>query len=119
MDRNKKKGKEETKIEEIRIEAGKGAQKYEEKTRTEGRNKIITECCTQIKGKEDINKSGWEEEREQYCRRNGMEIEEVEEARRGIREIGTTLINADIGEQRQEQYDRIIKDRYKAKIPGE
>ena len=41
-----------------------------------------------------------------------MEIEEVEEVRRGRKEIGTTLINADIGEQRQEQYDRIIKGRY-------
>ena len=36
-----------------------------------------------------------------------MEIEEVEEARRGRREIGTTVTNADTGEQRQEQYVRI------------
>lgn len=100
------------KTEKIRVEAGIRAQKYEERSRKEGKNKIIKECWNQIKNRKEERRSRWEKEREAYYKRNGMDLEQVEKVREEEREIGIMLREADVKEQIEEQYERITNSRY-------
>ena len=61
----------ETKEDKIRIEAGRRAVKYEEKTRTNGINKIILECWKEVDTKCERKRSKWKEQRRQYYEEKG------------------------------------------------
>lgn len=53
---------EETKTDKIRIEAGRRATRYKERTRTLKVNKIIQECWREIDSKRENRMSRWEDE---------------------------------------------------------
>lgn len=70
---------EETKTDKIRIEAGRRATRYEERTRTLRVNKIIQECWREIDAKRENRMSRWEGERIRYYREKGIERQDLTE----------------------------------------
>lgn len=75
---------EEIKTDEVRIEAGKRAMKYEEKTKTTGKNKIILKCQREIEGTKKKEKSKWEKLSEDYYRLKLVDIQEINRLRASL-----------------------------------
>ena len=106
---------EETKTDQVRIEAGKRAIKYEEKAKRLKKNKTVpTRMLEEIDVKQEEKKSKWEEIRDSYYRQKIMDIQEMEIKRRRGREFAEELAQGDRAEQVQWQYDRILGGRCNA-----
>nr|XP_034190794.1 uncharacterized protein LOC117609058 [Osmia lignaria] len=108
----------ETKEDKIRIEAGRRAVRYEEKTRTKGINKLILECWKEVDTKCERKRSKWEEQRRQYYEEKGIEIKDVKGKCTGDLTLAENLSQLDRAEQCQTFYDRIVIGRYNGKYRG-
>lgn len=104
--------REEIKTEKMQIEAEIRVKKYKEKLKKEGKFRIIKVYWNQIKNRKEEKRSRWEKKRELYYKRNKIDLEQVEKARKDKIEIGTILRKADVKEQIEEQYERIANSRY-------
>jgi hypothetical protein len=103
---------EETKMDGIRIEAGKRAIRFEERLIERGECRILQECLKEKR--KEIGKGVWKE-REAYFERNGYAGAEIERMREGGRAMTDELVQRDRDVQVQERRTRIRESRYNGK----
>lgn len=92
---------EESKTDKIRIEAGRRAVRYEERSRMAKGNKIIQECWREVDAKMENRISRWEEERIRYYREKRIERQDLAEKWTGDLSLAENLAQADKVEQCQ------------------
>jgi hypothetical protein len=103
---------EETKRDEIRIEAGKRAIRFEERVIERGECRILQECLKEKR--KEIGKGVWKE-REAYFERNGYAGAEIERMRERGRVMTDEFVQRDRDVQVKERRTRIRESRYNGK----
>ncbi|EZA46498.1 hypothetical protein X777_00096 [Ooceraea biroi] len=91
---------------------GRRAMGYEERLETGSGSIWARRCWEEIKGREGVKGSRWEEERKDFYKERGVAVEWVKRRREEGREIRGEIEERDKEVQQQERFERVQKSRW-------